>query len=171
MSLEAYMAERFFTPLGMAQTGYALPDARREQLANGYANGAIRRPVNDTLTSPGDNLWSVKGGNGMQTSVNDIYRWHSALRAGTTINASVRRDLFAPQYRRPDGVNSGYGWLIRSDPGGTVIQINNSGSDGAFVSGWLWQPTQRLFVFFLSNSGDNQVTQSLMSTMLRLLAS
>jgi CubicO group peptidase (beta-lactamase class C family) len=152
--LDAYLAEHFFSPLYMTRTGYFFSPSLHDSLARGYDNDTLQVPMSDRLQSLRPDFWNLKGNGGMQASVLDMYTWYRALSSTSVIPDTMRKTLFAPYVRRDDGVNYGYGWFVRADENGRVEQVSHTGSDGVFFSAFVWRPTDRIFYYLVTNSGE-----------------
>ncbi|MEU6061856.1 serine hydrolase domain-containing protein [Streptomyces sp. NPDC047097] len=95
------MAERVFEPLGMADTAFHVPAARRGRFTSMYA------PADDKLTltdSPADGEWSApptfaSGAGGLVSTVDDLLAFFRMLLAGGTA-ADGRRVLSTRSVRR-----------------------------------------------------------------------
>ena len=161
-TLNAYLDERLFTPLAMSRTGYRFPGVPREQFALGYVDGANRGVITDSLAPLGDDYWNLKGNGGMQASAADMYRWYRGLRDGVVVSPAMRAAMFTPHVKIRDLVAEGYGWVVRTDSIGALQQVSHSGSDGVFLSTVLWSPQRRLFIYVVSNCGENALAKSVM---------
>src|SRR5687768_1791962 len=85
-----------------------------------------------------------------------MYVWYRALSEGPIISKAMRTTLTTAYVTRDDGIKHGYGWFIRERADGQVEQVSHTGSDGVFLSVFVWRPVDRSF--FLS--GDEQPRQS-----------
>jgi len=168
-TLDEYLQTRFFQPLQMKRTGYRLANVPRDSLANGYFNGKSIGNVLDSLARLGRDYWNLYGNGGMQSSPDDMFRWFRALRNGKVLTAPSRAALWAPQAIRGNGAEYGYGWSIRRDSTGTVEQVSHSGSDGVFVSTITWIPQGDVFVFTVSNFGQEQFAGATVAGVLRIM--
>jgi len=168
--IEKYLAEHFLSPLHMDRTGYHFTLSRDRSLAHGYGGDAPQSPISDRLRPLGDDFWNLKGNGGMQASAEDMYTWYRALSSGPGIRDTMRRILLAPHVRRDDGVGYGYGWFIRTDESGRVVQLSHTGSDGVFYSAFVWRPADRIFYYLVTNSGE-QAGADVASMVLRTLRS
>lgn len=155
MALEDYLARRFFKRLGLNRTGYFFNSKLLDRLAFGYAGSRPQPPISDRLVSLKPAFWNLKGNGGMQASGDDMYSWFRALAQGPVIGSSMRRTLMAPHARRDDEVAYGYGWFVRSRPGGEVEQVSHTGGDGVFFAAFVWRPKDRIFFYLVSNNGND----------------
>ena len=93
--LPQFLAERLFEPLGMVDTGFAVPAGRRDRFTSYYRTdpaGGL------TLADPPAGQWSSvppfpSGGGGLVSTADDWYRFGRMLLAGGTVQG---RRLLAP---------------------------------------------------------------------------
>jgi hypothetical protein len=91
----------------------------------------------------------------MQASVEDMYTWFRALRGSNGLAAEVRTQLLTPHVRRPEpGVWYGYGWNIRPDSSGALLQVSHNGSDGFCAASFIWRPRDDMLLYLVGNSGE-----------------
>jgi CubicO group peptidase (beta-lactamase class C family) len=153
-SLDSYLAQRFFKPLKMNSSGYFFPKEFHTRLAVGYTAMGMNPPISDTLASMGDSFWNLKGNGGIQASVDDMYIWYRAFTRDQIITTAMRDVLIKPYVARDDGAKYGYGWFIRTDDNGQVIQVSHTGSDNVFLSVFVWRPLDKSFYYFVTNNRD-----------------
>ena len=167
-SLDNYLTEHFFKPLKMNSTGYFFPDSVRSRMASGYTAMGTNPPISDRLKSMGDAFWNLKGNGGIQGSVDDMYLWYRALSDGPVISKAVRTTLMTPYVTRDDGIKHGYGWFIRDRADGQVEQVSHTGSDGVFLSVFVWRPIDKSFFYLVTNNRD-QAGADLARTILEIV--
>jgi CubicO group peptidase (beta-lactamase class C family) len=153
-TLEGYLRERFFEPLGMNDTGYFFEERDRRRLAFGYAGGQAVPPISERLQAMNGAFWNLKGNGGMQASAKDMHRWYRALSEGDGITPAMRKALTSPQTWRDKQVAYGYGWFVRTGESGEVEQVSHTGSDGVFFSAFVWRPRERFFYYLVTNAGE-----------------
>lgn len=168
-SLEEYLRTRFFVRLKMQNTGYQLAGIPRDSLAMGYFNGKPIGNVLDSIAPLGKDYWNLYGNGGMQSSPEDMYRWFRALREGKVLTAVSRRALWSRQAKRGTGAEYGYGWSIRRDSTGKLDQVSHSGSDRVFVSTLTWIPKGDVFVYTVTNFGQEQYVGATVAGILRIM--
>jgi CubicO group peptidase (beta-lactamase class C family) len=153
-TLESYLHERFFEPLGMNDTGYFFDERDRRRLAFGYSDGQAVPPISERLGAMNGAFWNLKGNGGMQASAKDMHRWYQALSEGDGITPAMRKALTSPQTWRDKQVAYGYGWFVRTGESGEVEQVSHTGSDGVFFSAFVWRPRERFFYYLVTNAGE-----------------
>jgi len=168
--LEDYLDARFFRPLGLRNIAYHFPDPPS---ASGpavcYSNGVAQRPMHERIAELRGEFWVLKGNGGMQASAEGMYAWYRALRGGKVIPEDARRMLMSPHVLHPEpGVAYGYGWHIRSDSAGRIVQVSHSGSDGVCAAAFVWRPIDDGFIYIVGNTGD-RATLDAASALLRIM--
>lgn len=159
LSLEDYLRQRFFNPLGMADTGYYFPGATG--LAHGYLDGEDQGVISDRLDALNGEFWNLKGNGGIQASARNMLRWKDAMYAETGPVAALRPAFTSPHSEWEDGVAEGYGWFFRDEGSGEIRQISHSGSDGVFFSYFRYRPEEDQFLYFVGNNGEDAVLATL----------
>jgi len=153
-SIDAYLKERFFGPLGMKETGYALPGVARARFAVGYLDNKSQGVIDESMAKLNGDAWNIIGNGGMQATTEDMYRWYQALSGPSDLPKELREAATKPRFKREDDIAEGYGWVTRLAPDGHVVQISHSGSDGTFFSYFCWRPDDKTFFYFVTNSGE-----------------
>jgi CubicO group peptidase (beta-lactamase class C family) len=106
-----FLSERMFTPLGMNHSGYG---PLSPEWATGYADADTRADIMDPSIA--------FAAGGAYSTVEDLYRWHQALDAGTLLPQAVLDRIVSEP--NPYGItpNWDYGWKRTSVKGHAVIQ-------------------------------------------------
>jgi CubicO group peptidase (beta-lactamase class C family) len=175
--LDAYLAERIFTPLGMHDTGFSVPADKAHRLAASYASTA-KQPlllVDDPTTSPYLRQPTfLSGGGGLASTAADYLRFaHLLLNKGeldgvrilgrrtveymTSNHLPEGRDLAAmgqPVFGNAifEGIGFGLGFAVVLDPIRTRV-VNSVGSYnwGGAASTVFWvDPKEELVVLLLT---------------------
>jgi len=154
---EAFLRENLFEPAGMNDTGYTLPAWTAGRLAHGYyfsVADAAWRDWGTTLDHWGGEgpSWYGIGKGDLHSTVEDLYRWHRALRGDEVLSANLRalyETPFVPE--NPEGTSHyAYGWAIfRTDRGTKVVAHN--GSNGLFFADFVRYVEDDVVVVFLTN--------------------
>lgn len=157
-TLDAYLKQRFFAPLGMRDTGYEFAGVPLDRFAVGYLDGKNDGIISERIKPLHGDAWNIIGNGGIQASTDDMYRWYRALSGDGDIPKDMRDMATAQRARREDDIADGYGWALRKAPDGHTVQVSHSGSDGTFFSYFCWRPDDRTFFYMVSNSGEKAAT-------------
>jgi CubicO group peptidase (beta-lactamase class C family) len=162
-TLEHYVATRLLAPAGIREDGYGMAAAEQSLLAAGYDKGARNEPISQRIAPMRGDYWNLKGNGGMQLSARSMYRWHLALSCRAGMDSALRELILRPIVE-PAGdleagggtqVSYGYGWAFRTTPNGTPFKLAHGGSDGVFLANYIWRPYDRLFLYVVSNIGED----------------
>jgi CubicO group peptidase (beta-lactamase class C family) len=90
MPLGAYLGERVFAPLGMGDTSFQLPQAKRDRYAGALARDPLTGGDNPLLAhaTGAAQRWDC-GGGGLVSTVSDYLRFAEMLRAGGRLGAAT----------------------------------------------------------------------------------
>ena len=152
---EDYLRIHVFEPAGMRRSGWPFGKYQGSTLAEGYVEDAPRAVPADRLAALGGDVWNWKGNGELYASATDMHRLSQFLMRQP---AHIIQPMITPQ--GPEygaGVRDGYGFALRFDRSGRIYRIGSSGSDGAFVSYFMWLPQQGVFMYFVGNNGENRV--------------
>lgn len=127
---ESYVRRKVLEPLGMAHTGYVLPDWSASEMAHGCLDGELWKSPNaaDKWMDDGPS-WNLRGNGGMLGTVSDLAMWLDGLHRADFLPAPVMTELIedmtgqsrtfaekATVFAGGNGiVNAYYIWLIDSD--------------------------------------------------------
>lgn len=160
---EQYLRTHVFDPAGMKQTGWPFGPGKPLPVAEAYVNGVPRSVPADRLAALGADVWNWKGNGELHATAADMQRFYRFL---VQQPARILEPLTMPQTAEYQaGVRDGYGFALRFDRAGRIYRIGSSGSDGGFVSYFMWLPQQRVFMYFVGNNGEDQV-RSVLTTVL-----
>lgn len=177
MRFDAFLESRIFAPLGMADTGFVVPDDKRDRLADAWAwtPGQGMTPFDRGA----DSLWSkparfCSGGGGLVSSSADYHRFCRMMLNGGTLDgvrilgrktvelmtlnhlpgrsdlASMSTSLFSETQNA--GVGFGLGFAITQDP----ARLMMPGSPGEYYWGGMFStaffvdPVERLTMVFMT---------------------
>ena len=128
-SYQEFTKKRIFEPLGMVDTGFYGATYAKERMAVGYgmrSNGEINAPPYWGPTS-----WLVLGSGGQVSTVPDMRRFVSGMRAGKLLNAETRERLFSTwRGVLAGGSMFGYEIVYTTDPDNMMILISNHNPGG-----------------------------------------
>jgi len=149
---EAFLNQYLFQPAGMKETGYLLPVWNTDLIAHGYRRGY--QDIGNTITRYKDIglSWHLKGNGGLNSTLNDLYKWYEALKNNTLISETSKQQLFEPYILESKTYNSyyGYGWSISETPRKTKV-VSHSGANPAFYSDILYFVDEDVFVMYCAN--------------------
>lgn len=93
-TLDAYFKEHIFTPLGMEDTFFHIPDDKRHRLMNNYLFDPIKRETRlvdspeKTIYAPGREFLS--GGGGLLSTMSDYFKFADTMRRGGSSAKGIR---------------------------------------------------------------------------------
>jgi CubicO group peptidase (beta-lactamase class C family) len=131
---EQFLREHLFLPSGMSDTGYQLPAWPLSRLPIGYGpEGDAWGRVYRRGWLPDGPGWWLRGNGGIHSSLDDMYRWHLALKAASVLPAdALKRYLTGYVPAMPDELYA-YGWGVRKTRRGTTV-ISHNGGNGVFAA-------------------------------------
>ncbi len=167
---EAFLAERIFQPLGMADTGFAVPAddlARFGPVFWGPVDGR-----SDEVYDPTDGQWSTPpafpgGGAGLVSTVDDFLAFAEMLRAGgtyrgrrllsrPTVQAMTANHLTPEQISAsspdPSGAQGwGFGVGVQLHRTGPARSVGTYGWDGGLGTSWANDPAEDLIGILMTS--------------------
>jgi CubicO group peptidase (beta-lactamase class C family) len=166
VSLETYLKDRITGPLGMRDTGYLFAKTTADRHASGYLNGKNEGVISDRIAALGGDYWNLKGNGGIQSSPADMMLWGKALFGERpSLPVMARKLADRRTWAQADQANvyysCGLNIVVRAD--GTVQRLSHGGSDGVFYSLFRWYPDERVLVYFVGNSGEDDVKKALLA--------
>jgi CubicO group peptidase (beta-lactamase class C family) len=144
--LPAYLAQRFFTPLGMTRTGFAT-FASTSDVALGYTVDANRTRVR---SYPWDLRWSG-GAGGLTTTAPDLARFDAALIDGRILPAASFAAMTTPSGARPPLGVGPYASALILDRIGTHRELWHNGEIGGFHAMHALFPDDRIAIVVLTD--------------------
>ena len=158
-SYEVFLSTSLFTPAGMTQTGYLLPNWNTEQLALGYNRNIMKTASTVTLyQETGDVNWHLKGNGGMNSTQNDMLLWYRALKTNTILSKESFKKLttaYIPMNAKKTH-SYGYGWIINNSISNT-LRISHSGSNGTYYHTLIWFPKKDIYIVYATNANSSKV--------------
>jgi len=167
MPLDAFLEQRLFGPLGMVDTHFYLPPAKRDRLATVYASvdGRLERAPEDGSAGQGAFVdgprKSFSGGAGLLSTATDYARFLQMILnggelEGVRILSPKTVELMSVSHLgdipfRP-GVGMGLGFSVLEDVGdrGTPGSVGELGWGGAYHSTYWIDPVEELVVVHLT---------------------
>jgi CubicO group peptidase (beta-lactamase class C family) len=148
---EAFLRERLFEPLGMASTGYLLPDWDEGRRAMGYRDGELWGEVFERGWRDDGPGWHLRANGGLHTTVEDMRRFVALLRGEGPLDAD-QVERWTEGYVDEGGGDSfyAYGWAIQDSPLGKLVAHN--GGNGIYSADFLWFPEAGFFLHIQGNT-------------------
>ncbi|MDC1162049.1 serine hydrolase [Tenacibaculum sp.] len=156
---ESFLNKHLFKPAGMNQTGYFIPKWNKDLIATGYLHNI--RNVGTMISrfqKSGKISWVLKGNGGINSTTEDMYKWHNALKTNKILSKSlfnmqttahVRMYSHRPYYY-------GYGWAVRNSDRNTKI-ISHNGGNAIFFHDNLWLPKEDVVIMLFTNANSKEV--------------
>lgn len=169
--LATFLQERLWTPLGMVDTGFSVPEAKKARHAQAFANDPRNGKPQFVLQADGKPLKFDCGGGCAMSTAPDYLRFAQMLANGGTLDgkriiadrtlkmmttdqlgADVRARTTSPVL--PKGYSFGLGFAVRTQPGIAAF----AGSEGDYYWGgaygtYFWHdPRERMYVVFMMQS-------------------
>jgi CubicO group peptidase (beta-lactamase class C family) len=171
-SLDIFLQERLFGPLGMSDTHFYLPPEKSARLATVYGyppeqNRLARAPDTSNMTGQGDYVrgprTSFSGGAGLVSSAHDYARFLSMLLNGgeldgrrylsrNTVDLMTSNHLGQVAFPWQAGTGFGLGFSVALDTGarGVPGSVGEYGWGGAYHSNYWVDPAERLVVVYFT---------------------
>jgi CubicO group peptidase (beta-lactamase class C family) len=119
---EEYLNENLFKPIGMAFTGYRIPNWDERVVANWYVGGTNNgKPLEKPYP-----YWNLLGNGGILSTTEDMYKWYLVLKDDSILSADARKKLFTPFLE-----NYAYGWGVSKTESGILIQHGGASDLGS----------------------------------------
>ncbi|MEC3957399.1 serine hydrolase domain-containing protein [Nocardia sp. CDC153] len=173
--LETVLQERVLTPLGMTDTGFVVPEAKRDRLSVLYG------PDFTELDRPATTAWGqqplfVSGGAGLVSTADDYARFARMLLGGGELDgvrvlsaelvAALGTDYLTPEQHATPPFNPplgqtiwadqgfGYGVKIQTEPGTGVPSVGTLSWPGGLGTAWYADPEKDLVALLLVQSAN-----------------
>jgi CubicO group peptidase (beta-lactamase class C family) len=173
MTLEEFIRDRITQPLGMTDTYFYLPNARRERLVAVYASDTTNHASRAGEGAKGQGHYidgprrSFSGGAGLVSTARDYGRFLQMLLNGGELNGvrllspktvdvmtSNQVDSLYPQ--RGIGFGLGFSVIQRLGADNNLESVGSYGWGGAYGSTYLVDPKERLVIVFMLNQLPNR---------------
>jgi CubicO group peptidase (beta-lactamase class C family) len=167
-TLDQYLEQRLFAPLGMRDTAFYLPTDKRDRLTAVYGRGTDGKLVRAPANGPaGQGAFvdgprkSFSGGAGLLSTAGDYARFLQMLLNGGELDGRrylsrktvelMTADHLSPIVFRP-GVGEGLGFSVVKDLGvrGEPGSVGEFGWGGAYHSTYWVDPREQLVVVYLT---------------------
>jgi CubicO group peptidase (beta-lactamase class C family) len=134
---ETFIHDRLFGRAGMATTGYNIPQWDLIRLSRGYGshNEDEGTPLEKLWCADGP-YWNLKGNGGILSTVDDMYRWHLALRNRSVLPESEMKKLeqgYVAEDPKDTTTKYGYGWEFERTTDGRRVMHHNGSSAHSYA--------------------------------------
>lgn len=152
------VSDWIFRPLGMRNTRYGSDAPIVPGRVEGY-----RETPDGVINAPYVSMTQPFSAGALESTVDDLAKWQSALDRGEVLSAESRRRMWTPVVL-PDGRSTryGYGWAAWTHEGHAVVE--HGGSINGFSTANMRLPDDRIYVAVLSNCGGCADPRSLALT-------
>ena len=158
LDYEEFLNQNLFSPAGMYQTGYLLPEWDTAQISRSYNRGVLESesPILKYQKS-GKISWHLKANGGINSTQNDMILWYKALKSNKIISRESLIKLTTAYVEYPGGTLSyGYGWTVKLLDN-NIKRIAHNGSNGAYAHTLIWFPEQDSFISYATNANSEKV--------------
>jgi CubicO group peptidase (beta-lactamase class C family) len=153
----SFLDEYLFVPSQMKSTGYKSINFNKERLAHGYYYNRNDEQWTDWGTTQqhlpyNDKHWYSIGKGDIHSSVEDLYKWHVALKNNAVLASETRRIQETPYVAENDEQTSfyGYGWAVSQSSRDTKIVAHN-GSNGLYFADFVRFVDDDVVVIYITN--------------------
>ncbi|WP_066507750.1 serine hydrolase [Abyssisolibacter fermentans] len=150
-SLENYLQENIFTPLHMVNTGICYGENNEFSGATSYTGFLEVAPIDDKLV-----LSQTFGAGSMYSTVEDLYRWDSALKTEKLVKQQTLDQIFKEHIPMYETASYGYGWMIADTAIGK--EILHGGNTFGFTANIARYIDEDLTITILTNNGYCDLT-------------
>jgi len=156
-TLEAFLKDNIFTPLGMKDSGYDSNSAVIARRASGYDSDPLKGAVNSNYIH-----MSIPGGAGaLYSTTEDLLRWEQGLFGGKLLKAATLQKMTTP-------FKNGYAFGLGVGSANGRKTIRHNGAINGFNTLLTYYPESKTTVVVLSNLVGSALPQ--ISTRLAALA-
>jgi CubicO group peptidase (beta-lactamase class C family) len=149
LEYERFLRQTYFNPLGMAETGYVIPELDPERLAIGYRDGERWGTILDKQDLDRGFSWHLVGNGGIHSTSRDMHRWLRSLRTQEILTDDSTAKLFGRHVSEGDESSFyGYGWVTFHLPNGETM-IGHNGGNGYLFEDLNFFPHRGDLTFFL----------------------
>jgi CubicO group peptidase (beta-lactamase class C family) len=147
VSYPEYLEKNLFKPAGMMQTHFG---DDYKIIKNRAASYVYSRVESQFLNAANDKVETAYSAGGIQSTAQDIFKWHRALLAYKLIKKESLEKA-RTEHRLPGGkgTNYGYGWFIGDIHGSPIIE--HGGNMGGFMCHAIYLPQEDVFVALFYN--------------------
>jgi CubicO group peptidase (beta-lactamase class C family) len=153
----SFINDYLFDPAQMKSTGYKSINFNSERLAHGYYYHRTDEKWADWGTTqnhlPYNNKhWYSIGKGDIHSTVEDLYKWHVALKNHFILKPETRTIQETPHVAEDDKMTSyyGYGWAISKSDRDTKI-VSHNGSNGLYFADFVRFTEDDVVVIYMTN--------------------
>ena len=154
----SFLNDYLFVPSQMKSTGYKSINFGTERLAHGYYYDTNDEQWTDWGTTQqhlpyNEKHWYSIGKGDIHSTVEDLYKWHVALKNNVVLTSETRQVQETPYVAENDKKTSfyGYGWAISQSNRDTKIVAHN-GSNGLYFADFVRFIDDDLVVIYITNA-------------------
>jgi CubicO group peptidase (beta-lactamase class C family) len=154
----SFLHDHLFEPSQMKSTGYKSINFNTERLAHGYYYSRTDEKWEDWGTTQqhlpyNNNHWYSIGKGDIHSSVEDLYKWHIALKNNVILTSKSRAIQETPHVAENDKMTSyyGYGWAISTTNRETKMVAHN-GSNGLYFADFVRFIDDDVVVIYITNA-------------------
>ncbi len=162
-----YIREKIFEPSGMSTS--TITDGPHPE--TGVSHGYVKNTANEfeELDYGEEPTFAAAGNGGVWSSVEELWQYEKAIRSNLFLDKKWTQ-LSRTIYPFPGWVNAtpsrlGLSWFITKE--NNLNMIGHTGSQGGFISDYLWLPEKNIFYVLLCNYPKpiQEIRQKLFSTL------
>jgi CubicO group peptidase (beta-lactamase class C family) len=154
----SFLHDYLFEPSQMKSTGYKSINFNTERLAHGYYYNLADEKWEDWGTTQqhlpyNDKHWYSIGKGDIHSTIEDLYKWHVALKNNVVLTSKTREIQETPHVAENDKMTSyyGYGWAISKSDRETKIVAHN-GSNGLYFADFVRFIDDDVVVIYITNA-------------------
>ncbi|NQY36145.1 MAG: serine hydrolase [Alteromonadaceae bacterium] len=102
--------------------------------------------------------WVLKGNGGINSTLEDMYKWYVALKRNKVLSQSLTDELTSPYILAKDGGPSyyAYGWAIDNSDRNTKI-VSHKGGNRVFFHDFIWVQEEDALILFSTNAVNDRI--------------
>jgi CubicO group peptidase (beta-lactamase class C family) len=148
---QQYIAKNIFKPSGMKKS--TITDGSHPK--TGVSHGYVLSTKNEfeELDYGEEPTFAAAGNGGVWSSVEELWLYEKAIRKNSFLNKEwidISRIVYPfPEWKGAEPSRLGLSWFITKEAG--LNMIGHTGSQGGFISDYLWLPEKNIFYVLLCN--------------------
>ena len=125
MPYEGFVQRELFRPAGMTETSSRTRSGAR--LCAYLAMETTCRELGERKTLPDGLSWNVRGNAGFFSTVDDLFKWHLAMKNKTVLSPASVEKIFTPHAASSSQTKLGYSWFLSTTKRNTRVQYMSGG--------------------------------------------